>query len=108
MQTAEINFRTTFPKFYPSFRLEETSRSCLLRQTESGIRNLNYTCLQIQTVGKIPSGFPSPTFSNFETGGKFGKLLITSLIVTGVGILETVGIAKALAAMNGHEINATR
>lgn len=67
-----------------------------------------HDCLQIQTVGKIPSGFPSPTFSNFETGGQFGKLLITSLIVTGVGILETVGIAKALAAKNGYEINANQ
>lgn len=29
-------------------------------------------------------------------------------MVTGVGILETIGIAKALAAKNGYEINANQ
>lgn len=64
--------------------------------------------LQISTVGKIPKGIPAPTTSHFETAGYFGKLLLTSLIVAGVGILETIGIAKALAAKNGYEINANQ
>jgi sulfate transporter 4 len=59
-------------------------------------------------VGHIPKGIPSPSTSHFQTKGQFGKLFLTALMVTGVGILETIGIAKALAAKNGYEINANQ
>ncbi|GAQ79180.1 sulfate transporter [Klebsormidium nitens] len=59
----------------------------------------------ISTVGPIPKGFPPASTSHFQTNGHFSQLFLTSLMVTGVGILETVGIAKALASKNGYEIN---
>lgn len=65
----------------------------------------SYARVQISTVGHIPKGFPPASTTHFQTNGHFSQLFLTSLMVTGVGILETIGIAKALASKNGYEIN---
>ncbi|KAA3464284.1 sulfate transporter 4.1, chloroplastic-like isoform X2 [Gossypium australe] len=60
----------------------------------------------ITLVGDIPQGLPS--FS-IPKGFKHAKSLIpTTLVITGVAILESVGIAKALAAKNGYELDSNQ
>ncbi|KAL1204782.1 putative sulfate transporter 4.2 [Cardamine amara subsp. amara] len=57
----------------------------------------------ISLVGDIPQGLPK--FS-FPKSFYLAKLLLpTSALITGVAILESVGIAKALAAKNGYELD---
>ncbi|WRX12198.1 STAS domain - like 3 [Theobroma cacao] len=57
-------------------------------------------------VGDIPQGLPS--FS-IPRSFKYAKSLIpTTLLITGVAILESVGIAKALAAKNGYELDSNQ
>lgn len=56
----------------------------------------------ISLVGTVPQGFPSCSLHyNFEYTR---NLLPHAFLLTGVGILESVGIAKTLAARNGYEI----
>ncbi|KAG5237647.1 sulfate transporter [Salix suchowensis] len=57
-------------------------------------------------VGDIPEGLPSFSIpKNFE----YAKSLIpTAMLITGVAILESVGIAKALAAKNGYELDSSQ
>ncbi|XP_074558582.1 sulfate transporter 4.1, chloroplastic-like [Curcuma longa] len=60
----------------------------------------------ISVVGDIPQGLPK--FS-IPTGFENVKSLIpTALLITGVAILESVGIAKALAAKNGYELDSNQ
>uniref|UniRef100_A0A2K1ZBZ6 STAS domain-containing protein n=1 Tax=Populus trichocarpa TaxID=3694 RepID=A0A2K1ZBZ6_POPTR len=60
----------------------------------------------ISLVGEIPQGLPSFSFpKKFE----YAKSLIpTAMLITGVAILESVGIAKALAAKNGYELDSSQ
>lgn len=60
----------------------------------------------ISVVGDIPQGLPKFSLPNdFE----YVKSLIpTALLITGVAILESVGIAKALAAKNGYELDSNQ
>lgn len=60
----------------------------------------------ITLVGDIPQGLP-----NFSVPKNFGhakSLIPTALLITGVAILESVGIAKALAAKNGYELDSNQ
>nr|CAD1817601.1 unnamed protein product [Ananas comosus var. bracteatus] len=60
----------------------------------------------ISVVGEIPQGLPK--FS-IPKGFQHAKSLIsTALLITGVAILESVGIAKALAAKNGYELDSNQ
>ncbi|XVF75419.1 hypothetical protein PTKIN_Ptkin13bG0187100 [Pterospermum kingtungense] len=60
----------------------------------------------ITLVGDIPQGLPS--FS-IPKSFQYAKTLIpTALLITGVAILESVGIAKALAAKNGYELDSNQ
>ncbi|KAG6498637.1 hypothetical protein ZIOFF_038358 [Zingiber officinale] len=60
----------------------------------------------ISVVGDIPQGLPK--FS-IPTGFENVKSLIpTALLITGVAILESVGIAKALAVKNGYELDSNQ
>ncbi|GAB2276665.1 Sulfate transporter 4.1, chloroplastic [Dionaea muscipula] len=60
----------------------------------------------ISVVGEIPQGLPE--FS-IPTGFLYLKSLIpTAFLITGVAILESVGIAKALAAKNGYELDSNQ
>ncbi|KAJ6727119.1 SULFATE TRANSPORTER 4.1-RELATED [Salix purpurea] len=60
----------------------------------------------ISLVGEIPQGLPS-----FSIPKKFEyarSLISTAMLITGVAILESVGIAKALAAKNGYELDSSQ
>ncbi|KAL8470428.1 hypothetical protein ACS0TY_033060 [Phlomoides rotata] len=60
----------------------------------------------ISLVGEIPQGLPS-----FSVPKKFEyakSLIPTTVLITGVAILESVGIAKALAAKNGYELDSNQ
>ncbi|XP_059628195.1 sulfate transporter 4.1, chloroplastic-like isoform X1 [Cornus florida] len=60
----------------------------------------------ISLVGDIPQGLPK--FSIPKDFGYVKSLIPTTLLITGVAILESVGIAKALAAKNGYELDANQ
>ncbi|XP_021910367.1 sulfate transporter 4.1, chloroplastic-like [Carica papaya] len=60
----------------------------------------------ISLVGEIPQGLP--TFSIPKNFGYAKSLIPTALLITGVAILESVGIAKALAAKNGYELDSNQ
>ncbi|KAJ4807615.1 sulfate transporter 1 [Rhynchospora pubera] len=60
----------------------------------------------ITVVGEIPQGLPSFSIPH---GFEHAKSLIsTAVLITGVAILESVGIAKALAAKNGYELDSNQ
>ncbi|XP_072996095.1 sulfate transporter 4.1, chloroplastic-like isoform X2 [Typha latifolia] len=60
----------------------------------------------ISVVGEIPQGLPK--FS-IPRGFQHVKSLIpTAALITGVAILESVGIAKALAAKHGYELDSNQ
>ncbi|KAL5711092.1 Sulfate transporter 4.1 [Ranunculus cassubicifolius] len=60
----------------------------------------------ISLVGPIPQGLPK--FSVPKEFGYVQSLIPTALLITGVAILESVGIAKALAAKNGYELDSNQ
>ncbi|XP_048325713.2 probable sulfate transporter 4.2 isoform X2 [Ziziphus jujuba] len=60
----------------------------------------------ISLVGDIPQGFPK--FSIPKGFEYFRSLIPTAFLITGVAILESVGIAKALAAKNGYELDSNQ
>lgn len=60
----------------------------------------------ISVVGQIPQGLPG-----FSLNYRFSyavQLMPTAALICGVAILESVGIAKALAAKNGYEIDSNQ
>ncbi|XP_057436358.1 probable sulfate transporter 4.2 isoform X2 [Lotus japonicus] len=60
----------------------------------------------ISLVGDIPQGLPS---FNVPKAFEYAESLIpTAFLITGVAILESVGIAKALAAKNGYELDSNQ
>ncbi|CAI0443023.1 unnamed protein product [Linum tenue] len=59
-----------------------------------------------RTIGEIPQGLPS--FSVPKNFGYAKSLIPTAFLITGVAILESVGIAKALAAKNGYELDSSQ
>lgn len=60
----------------------------------------------ISVVGEIPQGLPRFSFPReFQHAT---SLIPTAVLITGVAILESVGIAKALAAKNGYELDANQ
>ncbi|RZC82092.1 hypothetical protein C5167_044876 [Papaver somniferum] len=60
----------------------------------------------ISVVGDIPQGLPK--FSVPKSFDHVRSLIPTALLITGVAILESVGIAKALAAKNGYELDSNQ
>ncbi|KAF7811367.1 putative sulfate transporter 4.2 [Senna tora] len=60
----------------------------------------------ISLVGDIPQGLPK--FSVPKAFGYVKSLIPTAFLITGVAILESVGIAKALAAKNGYELDSNQ
>ncbi|KAK9126897.1 hypothetical protein Scep_015743 [Stephania cephalantha] len=60
----------------------------------------------ISLVGEIPQGLPK--FSIPKEFQHVTSLIPTALLITGVAILESVGIAKALAAKNGYELDSNQ
>ncbi|XP_076905059.1 sulfate transporter 4.1, chloroplastic-like [Bidens hawaiensis] len=60
----------------------------------------------ISLVGNIPQGLPS--FSIPKEFRHVKSLIPTTFLITGVAILESVGIAKALAAKNGYELDSNQ
>ncbi|KAH7841788.1 hypothetical protein Vadar_034381 [Vaccinium darrowii] len=60
----------------------------------------------ITLVGDIPQGLP--TFSIPKEFAYVKSLIPTAILITSVAILESVGIAKALAAKNGYELDSNQ
>uniref|UniRef100_A0A2P2LPY6 SLC26A/SulP transporter domain-containing protein n=1 Tax=Rhizophora mucronata TaxID=61149 RepID=A0A2P2LPY6_RHIMU len=60
----------------------------------------------ISLVGDIPQGLPG--FSIPKCFGHIKSLIPTAILITGVALLESVGIAKALAAKNGYELDSSQ
>ncbi|XP_039800798.1 sulfate transporter 4.1, chloroplastic-like isoform X2 [Panicum virgatum] len=60
----------------------------------------------IPVVGEIPQGLPK--FSIPRGFEHVLSLTPTAALITGVAILESVGIAKALAAKNGYELDSNK
>lgn len=60
----------------------------------------------ISIVGEIPQGLPK--FSVPRAFEYAESLIPTAFLITGVAILESVGIAKALAAKNGYELDSNQ
>ncbi|KAM0953282.1 putative SLC26A/SulP transporter, STAS domain, sulfate anion transporter, STAS domain superfamily [Dioscorea sansibarensis] len=60
----------------------------------------------ISVVSEIPQGLPK--FSIPKEFQYARSLVPTAMLITGVAILESVGIAKALAAKNGYELDSNQ
>jgi MFS superfamily sulfate permease-like transporter len=55
-------------------------------------------------IGKIPEGLPKFTLPKFELGTVF-KLLPTAIIISLLGFMEAIAIAKAMAAKTGQKLD---
>ncbi|EFJ29944.1 hypothetical protein SELMODRAFT_90185 [Selaginella moellendorffii] len=60
----------------------------------------------ISVIGEIPQGLPQFSLDYDFKDAK--GLLSTAFVITGVAILESVAIAKTLAAKNGYEIDSNQ
>lgn len=61
----------------------------------------------IRITGKIPSGLPGPTVTWFFPMPNFGQKMLLAVIVCLIDMLESISIARALAMVNGYELNPT-
>lgn len=61
----------------------------------------------VATVGDIPGGLPSLVLPSFD-GSLIGSLFGTAVIITLVGFMESIAVAKVYARRNGYEIDANQ
>jgi SulP family sulfate permease len=59
----------------------------------------------VRTVGEIPEGLPSFGLPDWD-GSLFGTLAATALVITLVGFMESIAVAKVYARRHGHDIDA--
>jgi SulP family sulfate permease len=57
-----------------------------------------------EVVGNIPEGLPSVALPNMDMG-KFGSLLSAALVISLVGFMEAISIAKAIAAKTKQRLD---
>ena len=57
-----------------------------------------------EVVGNIPEGLPSVALPNMDLG-KFGSLLSAALVISLVGFMEAISIAKAIAAKTKQRLD---
>ncbi len=57
----------------------------------------------VAIVGDVPAGLPSPALPSFD-GGTLTSLLPTAVIISLVGFMESVSVAKAFASKKRYEI----
>jgi sulfate permease, SulP family len=57
----------------------------------------------VAVVGSIPAGLPRLAIPGFD-GGLIGSLAVTAVIITMVGFMESVAVAKVYARRNRYEI----
>ncbi|GBG73715.1 hypothetical protein CBR_g17056 [Chara braunii] len=62
-------------------------------------------CYGMKTVGDLPEGLPP--FSIDYEWKDVQQLFLPAVVVAGVGFMESIAIAKALAGKNGYEISAS-
>eukprot|EP00667_Euglena_gracilis_P003201 EG_transcript_3207 len=61
----------------------------------------------IRITGNIPSGVPGPTVSWFFPMSNFGSKFMLAIIVLLIDLLESISIARSMAALNGYHLNPT-
>ncbi|KAA3481702.1 putative sulfate transporter 4.2 [Gossypium australe] len=101
---------TTFVKIYhpSSITLAHSHKNTIACFSQVIIAAYIYVKNDIlmEKVGDIPQGLPS--FSIPKSFQYAKSLISTAVLITGVAILESVGIAKALAAKNGYELDSNQ
>lgn len=68
----------------------------------------NTTNPYIKPVGTIPSGLPSVTVSWWFPLKSAGRQIVLALLICVIDIVESISIAKLLAAKNKYQLNATQ
>ena len=58
----------------------------------------------VSTVGEIPEGLPSFGLPEWD-GSLFGTLATTALVITLVGFMESIAVAKVYARRHGHDVD---
>ena len=61
----------------------------------------------VSIVGKVPSGLPSPTIPTLDLN-TMQVLLPTALVISFVGFMESISVAKAFASRNGYKVDANQ
>lgn len=61
----------------------------------------------IPIVKSIPSGFPAFTVSRWSPIQDFGGVITTALSITIIGFMESIAIAKSLAAKHKYELDSS-
>ncbi len=95
--------------FYPKDRLPEGKRSGgRIWRIKIGNSALDLSNLPISgggaVVGKIPKGLPELTVPDL-TAKTFFKLLPTAIIISLLGFMEAIAIAKAMATKTGQKLD---
>ena len=61
----------------------------------------------VSTVGDIPSSLPAFGLPDFD-GGTIGSLVTTALVITLVGFMESIAVAKVYARRHRYEVDANQ
>jgi SulP family sulfate permease len=101
MGLAAIGFIWGFRRWAP--KLPGVLIAVLVTTTASWLLDFN-TALGGQVVGKVPEGLPTMTMPAISWQ-MFGTLLSTAIIISLVGFMEAISIAKAMAAKTKQKID---
>ena len=63
--------------------------------------------LGVKVVGEVPQGLPQPYIPRFNMAD-IQALMPTALAIALVGFMESIAVAKAVAAKHGYEVNANQ
>ncbi len=61
----------------------------------------------VAIVGDVPAGLPTPSVPGFDLA-KLSALLPTALVISLVGFMESISVAKAFARKNRYEVDANQ
>lgn len=90
------------------YRPEAAPQGVALDETTYRLRKLNANGFTLvgggEVVGGIPEGLPSIQMPSFNLDA-FGSLLATALVISLVGFMEAISIAKAVAAKTKQRID---
>jgi len=90
------------------YRADKAPQGVTLDETRYRLRKLGASGFKLvgggEVVGGIPEGLPSIQMPSFNLGA-FGSLLSSALVISLVGFMEAISIAKAVAAKTKQRID---
>lgn len=105
--TILVSFRVLGNK-YPRLSLLRSMGPVFITTLALALMNGFDLSKSISTVGKIPSGLPSPTIGWWVISDHFSEKFTLALLICCIDLCESLSIAKALAQKNRQELSQTQ